>query len=103
MLLTRKGFVKKSFVKVGKLISKSDGGFIQETGNSTTENAEANIFNNTNITMTLKLNTEVYKFLPKETKNIVLTPGDYSFRASAPNVIPNVGVKKFKINGAYNW
>jgi uncharacterized protein YgiM (DUF1202 family) len=99
----KEGYVHKSFVKVGKLISKSDGGFIQETGNSTTDNAEANIFNNTNITMTLKLNSEVYKFMPKETKNIVLTPGDYSFRASAPNVIPNVGVKNFKINGAYNW
>lgn len=97
------GFVNKSYVKIGKLISKSDGGFIQETGNSTSYNAEANIFNNTNYTMTLKLNTEVYKFLPKETKNIVLIPGEYSFRASAPNVIPNVGVKNFKINGAYNW
>lgn len=97
------GFVHKSYVKIGKLIAKSDGGFIQETGNSTTDNAEANIFNNTNYTMTLKLNSEVYKFLPKETKNIVLTPGDYSFRASATNVIPNVGVKNFKINGAYNW
>ena len=97
------GFVNKSYVKIGKLISKSDGGFIQETGNSTSDNAEANIFNNTNYTMTLKLNSEVYKFLPKETKNIVLTPGEYSFRASAPNVITNVGVKNFKINGAYNW
>jgi len=99
----KEGYVHKSFVKIGKLISKSDGSFIQETGNTTSENAEANIFNNTNIIMTLKLNSEVYKFMPKETKNIVLTPGDYSFRASAPNVIPNVGVKNFKINGAYNW
>ena len=99
----KEGYIHKSFVKVGKLISKSDGGFIQETGNTTTDNAEANIFNNTNITMTLKLNSEVYKFMPKETKNIVLTPGDYSFRTSAPNVIPNIRVKNFKINGAYNW
>jgi uncharacterized protein YgiM (DUF1202 family) len=97
------GFIHKSFVKIGKLIAKSDGSFIQAIGNTTTDNAEANIFNNTNITMTLKLNSEVYKFMPKETKKIVLTPGDYSFRASAPNVIPNVGIKNFKTNGAYNW
>jgi uncharacterized protein YgiM (DUF1202 family) len=97
------GYVPKSYVKIGKLISKSDGSFIQDSGNSSSDNAEASIFNNTNITMTLKLNSIIYKFYPRETKNIVLIPGDYSFRASAPGVVPNVGVKNFKFNSAYNW
>jgi hypothetical protein len=38
--------------------------------------------------------------MPNETKNILLTPRYYSFRVPALNVIPNVGVKNFKINGA---
>lgn len=99
----KEGYVHKSFVKVGKIISESDGSFIAASGESSGDDTEVNVFNNTNITMTLKLNTEAYRFNPQETKNIVLTPGDYSFRASAPGVVPSIGIKNFKINGAYKW
>ncbi len=99
----REGYVHKSYVKVGKVVSRSNGGFIAATGNASGNDSEAKIFNNTNITMTLKLNAEVYRFSPKETKNITLTPGDYEFRASAPGVLPNVGAKNFDTNRAYTW
>jgi hypothetical protein len=97
------GYVHKSYVKVGKLVDKSNGSFISASGNSASYDAEATIFNNTTITMTLKLNAEVYRFSPKETKNITLTPGDYDFRASAPGVVPSVGVKNFENNRSYTW
>lgn len=99
----KEGYVHKSFVKVDKIVSEGDGSFIAANGEATGNDTEVNVFNNTTRTMTLKLNSEVYKFDPKETKNIVLTPGDYSFRASAPNVVPSIGTKNFKINGAYKW
>lgn len=97
------GFVHKSFIKTGKLIPKSDGGFISATGNTLNNDSEAKIFNDTNITMTLKLNSVVYKFSPKETKNITLTPGSYEFRASAPGVLPRLGTKFFENNMGYSW
>jgi hypothetical protein len=97
------GYVHKSFVKVGKLVNKSNGSFISATGNSSSYDSEAKIFNNTSITMTLKLNEVVYRFSPKETKNIVLSPGDYDFRASAPGVQPNIGIKNFENNRIYTW
>jgi hypothetical protein len=99
----REGYVHKSYVKVGKVVNKSNGSFISASGNSASYDAEATIFNNTSISMTLKLNAEVYRFSPKETKNITLTPGDYDFRASAPGVVPNVGVKNFENNRTYTW
>lgn len=99
----KEGYVHKSFVKVGKSVAKSDGSFISASGNSSSNDSEANIFNNTSITMTLKLNSEVYRFSPQETKNIKLLPGKYDFRASAPGVIPNVGVKNFENNRIYTW
>ena len=99
----KEGYVHKSYVKVGKLVDKSNGSFISASGNSSSNDSEAKIFNNTTITMTLKLNTEVYRFSPQETKNITLTPGDYDFRASAPGVMPSVGTKYFKNNSAYTW
>ena len=85
------------------MIAKSNGSFIAPSGNSSSDDSEAKIFNNTKITMTLKLNAEVYRFSPQETKNIILTPGDYDFRASAPGVMPCVGTKYFKNNSAYTW
>jgi uncharacterized protein YgiM (DUF1202 family) len=97
------GYVHKSYVKIGKLISKSDGSFIQESGNSSSDDAEVRIINDSDRTMTIKLNSTTYKFNPKEKQNLILPPGDYSYRASAPNVIPSVGVKNFKFNGAYKW
>lgn len=99
----KEGYVHKSFVKVGKLVAKSDGSFISASENSSSNDSEANIFNNTSITMTLKLNTEVYRFSPQETKNIKLIPGNYDFRASAPGVMPNVGSKEFENNHIYTW
>jgi hypothetical protein len=97
------GYVHKSFVKVGKLVNKSNGSFISASGNSSSYDSEAKIFNNTSITMTLKLNEIAYRFSPKETKNITLTPGDYDFRASAPGVMPKVGRKDFENNRIYTW
>lgn len=97
------GYVHKSFVKLGKLVNRSNGSFISASGNSESNDSEAKIFNNTSITMTLKLNEVVYRFSPKETKNITLTPGDYDFRASAPGVIPKVGRKDFENNHIYTW
>ena len=99
----KEGYVHKSYVKVGKIVNKSNGSFISASGNSSNNDSEAKIFNNTNITMTLKLNEIVYRFSPKETKNITLTPGDYDFRASAPGVVPSVGVKNFENNRTYTW
>lgn len=97
------GYVHKSFVKIGNSIIKSDGGFIASTGSTSNYDSETTIYNNTSSTMTLKLNSNVYKFLPKETKKITLTPGDYDFRASAPGVLPNIGTKTFTSNQAYQW
>ncbi len=99
----KEGYVNKSFVKVGKLIDKSNGSFIAASGNSSNNDSEAKIFNNTNITMSLKLNETVYRFSPQETKNITLIPGEYNFRASAPGVIPKIGTKDFENNRIYTW
>jgi hypothetical protein len=97
------GYVNKAFIKVGKLVDQSNGSFIAASGSSSNNDSEANIYNNTNITMTLKLNAEVYRFSPQETKNITLTPGNYDFRASAPGVMPKVGTKDFENNRIYTW
>jgi hypothetical protein len=99
----REGYVHKSYVKIGKLVSKSNESVFSPTGKSSNYNSEVKIFNNTSKTLTLKLNTELYHFSPYETKNINLTPGEYDFRASAPGVIPYIGTENLNSNQGYSW
>ena len=65
--------------------------------------SEVKIFNNTSKTLTLKLNTELFRFTPYETKNLSLSPEEYDFRASAPGVIPYIGSERLNSNQAYTW
>jgi hypothetical protein len=86
----REGYVHKSYIKVGKLVSKSNESVFTASGQTSNYNSEVKIFNITSKTLTLKLNTELYYFSSYETKHINLTPSEYDFRASAPGVIPYI-------------
>lgn len=97
------GYVHKSFVKIEKLISKSNKSVFIQDGESSSYESEIKIFNNTSKTLTLKMNSESFYFLPYETKNISINPGEYDFRASAPGVIPYIGTERLKSNQTYSW
>ncbi len=99
----REGYVHKSYLKIGKLVSKSNQSVFTPNGKSSDYDSEVKIFNNTSKTLTLKMNTEVYRFTPYETKNIKFTPGEYDFRASAPGVIPYIGTERLKSSQGYSW
>ena len=99
----REGYVHKSYVKIGKMVNKSDQSVFTPDGESSDYNSEVKIFNNTSKTLTLKMNTELFHFAPYETKNIKLTPGEYDFRASAPGVIPYIGTERLNSSQAYSW
>ena len=98
----KSGYVHKNYVTVGKELPKSEGGFTA-SGSSGQENPEAEIFNNTNQSMTLKLNSDSYTFKPKERKTLILSANTYSFIASCPGIIPNHGSKAFESNTRYTW
>lgn len=99
----KEGYVHKSYVKVGKIVNKSNESVFSPTGQSSNYESEVKIFNNTRKTLTLKMNTELYYFSPYETKNISLNPGEYDFRASAPGVVPYIGTENLNSNQGYSW
>ena len=99
----REGYIHKSYVKVGKVVNKSNKSVFSPTGQLSNYESEVKIFNNTRKTLTLKMNTELYYFSPYETKNISLNPGEYDFRASAPGVIPYIGTENLNSNQGYSW
>ena len=99
----KSGYVHKSYVTVGKVLPSSKGGLFTPSGSSGQEAPDVEIFNNTNRTMTLKLNSESHIFNPKEKKTLTLSAIQYSFIASAPGVIPNYGSETLESNTRYTW
>ncbi len=99
----KEGYVHKSFVKVGKQVKENDEGIFSSSGETSSYNPEVEVFNNTSLMLTLKLNDEVYSFASHEKRTITLSPGAISYRASAPGVIPNIGTEHLKSNEGYTW
>jgi hypothetical protein len=97
------GYVHKSYVKVGKLVARSNQSVFTPDGVSSSYESELKIFNNTSKTLTLKMNSKLFYFSPYETKNISISPGEYDFRASAPGVIPYIGNESLNSGQAYSW
>ena len=60
-------------------------------------NPEIEIFNNTSLTLTLKLNSETYTFSPQQKRTITLNPGTYNYRASAPGLFQTLELNIWKV------
>jgi hypothetical protein len=99
----KEGYLHKSFVKIGRQIKLNEKDVFQSIGKSSSFKPEVEIFNNTSLTLSLKLNEDKYSFSPNEKKVISLSSENYNYRASAPGVIPLVGAKKFESNMKYSW
>ena len=99
----KEGYIHKSFIKIGEIVEKNESGIFTPSGKTSSYNSEIEIFNNTSLTLTLKLNIETYNFSPKQKRTIILSPGIYNYRASAPNVIPNIGTENMESNMGYSW
>jgi uncharacterized protein YgiM (DUF1202 family) len=97
------GYIHKSFVKLGQIIEKNEQGMFTPSGRTSAYNPDIEIYNNTSLTLTLKLNEETYIFSPRQKRTLTLSPGSYDYRASAPGVIPNIGTEYMESNMGYTW
>ena len=66
----QEGYVHKSFIKFGDAVERNQGGLFSPDGKSSSAEPELAIYNNTNKTLTLKLNSIRYSFYPQERKTI---------------------------------
>jgi len=99
----KEGYVHKSFIKLGDKVELNEGEVFIPTGTLTNEKPQINVHNSTSITMTLKINSDIYSFAPDEKKIITLNPGKCNYRASAPGVIPYSGYQSIESNMGYEW
>ncbi len=99
----REGYIHKYFVRFGQIVKINDKGIFTENGEASSVDPEIEIFNNTSLILTLKLNEYKYTFSPNEKRKIILTSGSYEYRASAPGVIPNIGTENIANSKTYAW
>lgn len=99
----KEGYVNKRYVKLDEEIEENESGMFTPSGKTSTYNPEIEIYNNTSLILTLKLNSETYIFSPKQKRTLTLSPGTYNYRASAPGVIPYIGNEYMESNMGYTW
>jgi hypothetical protein len=99
----RYGYIHKDFFIFGEYVEKKEGALFTPNGSSRSENPEVEVFNNTELELTLRLNSITYVLDPKQRRNLPLKPGTCDYIASAPGVIPSTGVQTLESNMAYKW
>lgn len=99
----KEGYVHSNYVQLDKALPKNEQGVFIPKKRTSKYMSVVNIHNNTNETLTLRLNDELYTFSPHEWKSLTLSPGSYSYRASVPGVIPNYGTETIQSNYEYEW
>lgn len=99
----QEGWIHNSLVKLLEVISKSKVSPFSPEGRTTGANCIIDVKNNTSISMTLKMNSTYYYFDPQETKTLTFSPGDYTYIASAPSVIPYFGDDTLESGNKYSW
>ena len=97
------GFIDEKYVKIKEEVKKNKGGLFIPSGTTKGKNIEIEVFNNTEIVLKLKMNEMMFSFQPNEKKTIKLPPGNYDYRASAPEVVPNFGTETLKEGVEYSW
>ena len=101
---SKEGYVSKKYVDLGRTISKPTKGAFQVLRNSGfNEPPKAEIFNNTDLVLSLTIGGKQYAFKPRSKKKIVLEPGLLYYMASAPGVNPKFGTQEFKKGDEYTW
>lgn len=99
----KEGYIHKSYVKVGKKVEENESGVFTPSGSSGSSKPEIEVYNNTSLTLTIKLNSEVFYFKPQERRTLDIYSGNCSYRASAPGVIPYIGNESIVHNMNYSW
>jgi len=97
------GYIAESYITIGEVIEKSKDQLFSPSGKISGYDPQIQVFNNTNLNLTLKINESVYQFSPRETSTLNISPGFYEFRASAPGVIPTSGSQNLEGNMGYSW
>lgn len=97
------GYVSSRYVKLMKSVSKSNSTSIQKSARTYEYDPTIHIKNSSSTSMSLRINSTTYKLSPHETTTVTMEPGRFTFRASAPSVVPRSGEYTVENNYEYEW
>lgn len=97
------GYASSQYVRLQKRLEKSNTTSIQKAARTYDYNPTINIKNSSSTSMTLRINDTTYKLAPHETIYVTMEPGKFTFRASAPGVVPRSGEYIAESNYNYDW
>lgn len=97
------GYVHSKYVYLYEKVKEENGHILSVSGEIGNYNPTVEITNDANVSMTLKINEDIYNFKAYEVKNLTLFPGNVKIRASSPGIIPFVGKDEVLSNYEYTW
>ena len=98
------GYLHRSLVNLVEEVVQSEEPILSYGGaKALGGKAEIEIFNNTHLRLSVKINNETLSFNPRETRTISIESGIINFRASAPGVLPAIGKERLIRNSLYTW
>jgi hypothetical protein len=98
------GWIAKSLVTLlEQLPENPQGEIFTPSGRTLNILSEVLIRNETSLVLSLVLNEKKYTLKPREELSLELPPGSYRYRASAPGVLPSIGIEEFKSFSGYSW
>lgn len=97
------GYVSSKYVELDKRVEKSNSTSIQKSARSYDYNPAIHVKNSSSTSMSLRINSTTYRLSPYETIIVNMEPGRFTFRASAPGVVPRSGEYTVESNYDYEW
>ena len=97
------GWIHENYVTILAEVPKSTEGVFTPTGQTNSQKAEVLVHNMTSLIVTLSLNGQSYSLQPDQKRTLRLSPGQYSYRAHAPGVIPYYGDDFLAAGSRYSW
>lgn len=97
------GYVSSKYVRLQQSVGKSNNTSIHKSARTQQYNPTIHIKNSSNTSMSLRINSTTYKLSPYETTMLTMVPGKFTFRASAPGVVPRSGEYTIDSNYDYEW
>lgn len=97
------GYVHNALVSLGRELEANSEGVFTPTGKASSRLCELEITNSTEKILTLKLDDNTHTFRPHQRTTLSVSPRTYSYRASAPGVLPDFGTERLETGTAYSW
>lgn len=99
----KEGWISDSYARVTYSRDRRDAALFQTEEGELGSDPEVEVSNDSKKNLNLKVGNQVYVIQAYSRKTVHLSPGNYSYYASAAGVLPALGKHEFKSGYRYTW